>query len=560
MGATGPVQDSPPGRLEPGPRAFQARRTEIERTEASMNEEENPTIQAQRPSSLAPGDAGAVPRRRPPADDAASDRAGWPIRSLRRPPPIVDNRDAEPIPPPAERRPARIVDSRDAAVPAPQRRGLLSRIVDINSAGQGTQPAGHGSMPGATDPVPVRLKAPGEAKVSGPSGPDVERLRRLREARKQKAAARARARGVDPGAGSVETAPGVTRSEKTYNQYLDRGRMLVRRYRRELDLGSHEMDAVNPIEFVNWLFSLKPSFKPSTWRPYRQAAKAILATMPHDDTEAAIAMIDADINEAAAMNAEEAPKPANPKSRKQGLPRRTSGLKEKRFPKDDFDKVIAYLRYYSRSRFAPILIDWMIAGVSTGLRPIEWQATEIEIREDPVAPQGRWIWLYVLNAKATNGRSNGIVRTLDLSHFGDATLKAVRRMSERGSQWLEDGIYDTMQSQCSQLLYTVCDKLFTGRKRTYALYSLRHQFVANAKSYHRPEAVSALVGHVVTDTATANYAKRYSAWGPEEITDRPEPVPEEISTVRQRLRFFEERQRIREAAGLAKPARSREEN
>jgi len=320
------------------------------------------------------------------------------------------------------------------------------------------------------------------------------------------------------------------------------------------------MDAVNPIEFVNWLFSLKPSFKPSTWRPYRQAAKAILATMPHDDTEAAIAMIDADINEAAAMNAEEAPKPANPKSRKQGLPRRTSGLKEKRFPKDDFDKVIAYLRYYSRSRFAPILIDWMIAGVSTGLRPIEWQATEIEIREDPVAPQGRWIWLYVLNAKATNGRSNGIVRTLDLSHFGDATLKAVRRMSERGSQWLEDGIYDTMQSQCSQLLYTVCDKLFTGRKRTYALYSLRHQFVANAKSYHRPEAVSALVGHVVTDTATANYAKRYSAWGPEEITDRPEPVPEEISTVRQRLRFFEERQRIREAAGLAKPARSREEN
>lgn len=401
-------------------------------------------------------------------------------------------------------------------------------------------------------PIPVRLKGPTESKLTGPSGPDSDRTRRLREAHKEKVASRARSRGVDPGAGSVPSTHGTTRSEKTHNHYLDRGRMLVQRYRRERDLASTSMDGLDPVEFVNWLFSLKPTVSRATWRPYRQAAKAILTSMPHDDTEAAIAMIDADIAEASAASEAAVDREERPETRKEGIPRRTSGLKEKRFPKKDFDRVIAYLRYYSRSKFSPVLIDWMTAGITTGLRPVEWRATDIEIREDPTAPGGRWIWLYVLNAKTTNGRGNGLVRTIDISHFGDATVGSVRRMSERGAQWLIDGVYDSMQSQSSQLLYAVCEKLFSLRNKTYALYSLRHQFVANAKSYNRPEEVSALLGHVVTDTASENYGRKTSSWGPEEIVDRAEPVPEEVSTVRQRLRFFEERVRLQQAAGLIK--------
>jgi hypothetical protein len=375
----------------------------------------------------------------------------------------------------------------------------------------------------------------------------------LRDAHKEKVASRAKARGVDPGAGSVPSSNGTTRSEKTHNHYLERGRMLVRRYRRERDLGSTSIDGLDPVEFVNWLFSLKPSLSRATWRPYRQAAKAILTSVPHDDTEAAIAMIDADIAEAsAAAEKDHVPEKEKPETRKDGIPRRTSGLKEKRFPKRDFDRVLAYLRYYSRSRFAGVLADWMRAGITTGLRPIEWRATDVEIKEDGAAPRGRWIWLYVLNAKHTNGRGNGVVRTIDISHFAEETIEAIRRMSERGGQWLIDGNYDSMQSQTSQLLYGVCAKLFSTRNKTYALYSLRHQFVANAKSIHRPEEVSALLGHVVTDTAAENYGRKTSSWGPEEITDRAEPVPEEVSTVRQRLIFFSERVKLQQAAGLLK--------
>lgn len=396
-------------------------------------------------------------------------------------------------------------------------------------------------------PVLTKLVGPRNWKARGPDG---NLVKKLRDAHKKRVADRAKARGRDPGAGSTETAPGVTRSEKTHQQYLKRGRLLVLRFRRETGNTDEGYDNLNPVEFVNWLFSLKPTLKATAWRPYRQSAKAILSSLPHDETEAALAMLDADIGEAGTSE------PKKKASSKQDvdrdkLPRRTSSRKEKKFPKEDFDRIISYLKHFSRSGMASLLVDWLIAGVATGLRPIEWQATDVEVREDPNAPGGRHVWLYVLNAKATNGRANGVVRTLNISGFRDETIRVVQRMSRNGNEFLIDGVYDTKQSQCSQLLYSVSEKLFK-KKKVYSLYSARHQFVANAKSYHKPESVSALVGHVVTETAVSSYGKKRSCWGPDEIVDRPEPVQEEVATVRQQHVFFEERIRMQQEAGLLK--------
>src|SRR3546814_20992999 len=58
-----------------------------------------------------------------------------------------------------------------------------------------------------------------------------------------------------------------------------------------------------------------------------------------------------------------------------------------------------------------ILMDWLVAGIWTGLRPAEWRSTDLEMREDPPAPFGRRAWLYVINAKATHGRGNGMIRS-----------------------------------------------------------------------------------------------------------------------------------------------------
>lgn len=406
-------------------------------------------------------------------------------------------------------------------------------------------------------PIPTKLREFHKSNLTGPSGPNLEVLRKLREATKQRVTDRAKSRGRDPGAGAVEVNNGLTRSAKTHEQYLERGRSLVSRYQKETGRDQGSLQNLDPLEFAKWFFSLKPTVKSSTWRPYRQAAKAILSSIPHDNTEHALALIDADIVEIE-MTDQPLPKSeliSNFEGDRKKLPRKTSARKEKRFPKADFDKVISFLRHFSRSKLAPTLIDWMVAGVSTGLRPIEWATTDLEIREDPNAPNGRRVWLYVLNAKSTNGRANGVVRTIDISNFADDTLRAIRNMSSNGADWLSNGEYDTNQSQVAQLLYSTSQKLFTGRVRVYSLYSLRHQFIANAKSYQKPEEIAAIVGHGVTVTAAENYGKKRSSWGPDEIPERPNAVADEVATVKQSLEFYANRIKLQEEAGLIRPNR-----
>lgn len=477
-----------------------------------------------------PASAGAVLRRTPDPDQPGS----WRVAPLRLHSSIVDTMDRPGLEPQPTGKPnTTIVDTMDGD-------GDTIRHNDIVDTMDGA------FAQSAPRPIATRIISP--SKSTGPVGPDQAYLRKLREANKRLVADRARARGRDPGADSTEVNKGVTRSKKTHEHYLERGQSLVRRYRKETGRLSGSLHDLEPVEFTNWFFSLKPTLKPTAWRPYRQAAKAILSTLPHDDTDTAIAMIDADITENQNSTSEVKQSVSSDGDRNK-LPRRTSSLKEKRFPKSDFDTLVSYLRHFSRSKFAPALVDWMIAGISTGLRPIEWAATEMEIQE---GENRRQVWLYVLNAKSTNGRANGLVRTLEISDFDKETLSAIGRMSRTGSQWLIEGSFDSMQSQCSQLLYSVCEKLFKGRKRIYSLYSLRHQFIANAKSFHNPASVSALAGHIVTETAVSNYGKKRSAWEPEEIRNRAQPVAEEVASVRQQQTFYEERIKLQQEAGLIK--------
>jgi hypothetical protein len=381
-----------------------------------------------------------------------------------------------------------------------------------------------------------------------PKGPTPSRIDAVRSAGRRQLLERAR--DATPSASlsqpsresaSPSARSGTTMSEGTLDQYLNRGRLLLLRYKRENGIPNWQ-DDIHPVEFINWLMSLKPTFKASTWRVYRQAAYHTVEGLPHHDTDQALAMLDTDFVEHTGEMK---------KGVKNDGTRRTSTLKEKKFPKDDFDRIVTYLKYFARSKLAPVLADWLKAGVWTGLRPIEWRATDLEERH---ADDGAVIrYLYVINGKATNGRGNGLVRTLDLSHAPSDVADAVRRMAQLGLEWFEDGRYDSMQSQCSQLLYGTAEKLFPGRARHYSLYSCRHQFVANAKAVMRAEEVSALVGHSITATAVQHYGRRRTSWPPDTLDGMPSPVPEEVVTVKQRVKFFEDRMKLQIQAGLMKP-------
>lgn len=411
---------------------------------------------------------------------------------------------------------------------------------------------GNGPKGVSIPPIPLPPK-PG--KSVDRRGPDESRFLAIVENRKQMLIDRAAAKGRNPNEGAVPSpvAKAKTRSRKTHEDYLRRGEGLMERYKKFANLTHLPVEAIDPVDFVNFCFSLKPTVKASAWRPYKQGIRTMLDTLPHERTSEAINLLDADINE---DTGEVKKKPASTDPNERKLPRRTSAKKEKRFPKQHFDFVTTYLKVFARSKLSPILVDWMVAGVATGLRPIEWASTDFEVRDDPSMPNGRGVWLYVLNAKSTNGRALGLVRTLDLSHCSEETIGAVRRMSERGFEWLSDGEFDAMQRQISQVLYKACDSISALRGKTYALYSLRHQFVANAKSIYKTEEVAAMCGHGVEDTSVSNYGKKSSAWAPDEITERARPVDAEVAMVQPRISYFQQKIKLQQEAGLLKMAPS----
>jgi len=517
---------------------------------------------SQRSPATPPGShAGVVIRRSPPSPGLGP--AAWPIsRPLPSNVDIVDRSTASGV---DQRRagtnPSSNVDTMDNSeprvtrpVPLPPKRPIpkpaSSYNVDMLDSGQRPARIDAGSATRSVSippiPIPPRPDKPAER-----TGPDEARFLAVVESRKQMLFDRAAARGRDPNAGALMSpvAQGKTRSRKTHEDYLRRGESLMERYKRFASLTHLPAEAIDPVDFVNYCFSIKPTIKASAWRPYKQGIRTVLDTLPHERTSEAINLLDADINE---DTGEKKKKPINPDADPRQAIRKRSADKEKRFPKKHFDQVLSYLKMFARSKHSAALVDWMVATIATGLRPIEWASTDFEVREDATMPNGKAVWLYVLNAKATNGRALGLVRTLDLSYCSEDTIAAVRRMSERGFAWLRDGEFDAMQRQCSQVLYKACDAISSLKGKTYCLYSLRHQFVANSKSLYKNEEVSAMCGHLVVDTAVANYGKKTSAWAPEEIRDRARPVENEVAMVQPRITYFKQKIAHQIEAGLIK--------
>ncbi len=386
-------------------------------------------------------------------------------------------------------------------------------------------------------------RKPTSAEPKGPSPDVIKRIRNAKANLQDHHSDLDQEEGASPSRESPSPfarKDGTTLSQQSSEQYLKRGRQLINRYKREQNIPLN-YDDWKATDFVLWLLSLKPSVKAATWRVYRQSAYHTLMGKPDDNIEAALDMIDNDILE----SEENSDRHQEPKSG--GY--RTSSMKEKKFPKKDFDKVMAYLQYKSRSTMAPILMDWLVASVHTGLRPIEWRATAMESYRDPKTGED-YVFLYVLNAKTTNGRGNGKMRTLDITDLPADVINAIKNMSEKGLSWYEDGKFGTIQSQVSQLLYKILEIQHPKRRNHYSLYSCRHQFIANMKTIMKAEEVSALSGHNITKTAQAHYGKARSSWDEEDFVPHAKPFHEEVARVRKTVTFHQERIEKLKQAGV----------
>lgn len=325
---------------------------------------------------------------------------------------------------------------------------------------------------------------------------------------------------------------------------LRRAKILFARYQREIGVPIREED-VDAELFLDWLFSLRPMVSGSTWVVYRSWVLTWLESYPHANREAAIDRLAADVG--AGADAHQGRRQGRPPGRAQFEPAR-------RFGKKDFDKVLSNCAQHSDSHAVPWLLDWMRAGISTGLWPSEWALTCLEVRKDEIRANGRQARLYVMRPSATNLGHAIVQRTLDISDFSEAAFQAVRNMVERGQEWTRTQRYDRRQSQCAQLLYQVCDILFRRQQQRYSLDSIRHQFIANMKFVYKdkPAEVAALVGHLVVDRPVERYSKRRAAWQREEIREIPVPMPEQVRRMAKQLQFYEERHEVQELRRAAK--------
>ncbi|WP_310622310.1 hypothetical protein [Flexibacterium corallicola] len=345
----------------------------------------------------------------------------------------------------------------------------------------------------------------------------------------------------------------VTRTEQTHSDYLDRGRSLLQSYLRAIGQPTNNLEMVDPEEFVAYLFSRRPEWAGSTWRYYKQAAIEIVAAMPFENSGTALSILESDYDSPIPQSSPYYQKTTSDPENIKSSPRQTSSAKSKRFPKEDFDKLQNYLQNFSRSKWAVTLSHWLTAGILTGLRPTEWQVNHIaQFNGDG----GKRDYLLVGNAKATNGRATGSIRTLDITELSAQDKASIQFMSSHGSAWFQREEFTLVQNACSALLTRASQKLF--KRSQYCLYTLRHQFIANQKKIHPPAHVAALVGHNDIRTAQSHYGKRRSGWRLHDQSGTVHPIKSEVQFVKKIIRHNNETIRKKVAAGLISPAKAKD--
>lgn len=305
--------------------------------------------------------------------------------------------------------------------------------------------------------------------------------------------------------------PEPTRTSQTEAQYRRRTRNLIRQCREHLTLPPTE--PLDYRQFVGWLVTRKSTYSRPTWRQYKASVCYVLQVEAEQR------------GNAIAQEAYEILLPIDVEGCVRKT-KKTSGSKLKRFPVKDFHQVLKQLER-STSPWAEDLRRWMVAGIITGLRPMEWSTAVLEERAGV-------LHLTVVNAKATNDRAHGPTRTIFLDGLTEDERKIIREHVERANLWQQADQFASFYQGCAGALARTCRALWSKRQQFPTLYSLRHQFSADAKaSGLTREELAALMGHAVDTTAGRHYGKKTA--GHSLIRVRPDP--KEVAKVRQSYRM-----------------------
>lgn len=322
-----------------------------------------------------------------------------------------------------------------------------------------------------------------------------------------------------------EAAMPSDRKPSTEAAYRKRATQLVEEAKRKM-----ERDRIPWGDFVRWLIDEKRAgLAPSSWRQYRSAVVWLLEQGDARSERSRPDLI-------GRINVLKATPPSAIQPEKQ----RTSAMKAKKLPPDDFNKIVRHATN-SDARDADSLKNCLQSGLVTGLRPIEWARARLV--ENP-KPGFAWA-LIAPCAKHDDDRSHSEWRTLYFQTLPPEIEQGLKRWLATVAEAEAGAGLEALLKSLSDLMRRITRAAFPRRKKFPTLYSTRHEAAARWKAAHieihsdpaaREEGaaiVAALLGHATDETATQHYARARSQSGA--TFPIPEPDPEEVARVRRKI-------------------------
>ena len=174
---------------------------------------------------------------------------------------------------------------------------------------------------------------------------------------------------------------------------------------------------------------------------------------------------------------------------------KTSAKKRRKVSVRELDKLMQHLAA-SKSRDDHLVAGMIGHGIALFLRPSEFLKARVE-----------GTMVVVVNAKATNGRGNGVERSRDFSEYDARALAnldgLLRILAEKAKAEEPRKLIDRLGKRLTRACKKVGIKPIT-------LYTIRHAGMATAKRWMTAREVAASAGHAAERTASSHYAKARS--------------------------------------------------
>ena len=292
----------------------------------------------------------------------------------------------------------------------------------------------------------------------------------------------------------------LTRTPETEKSYMDRAQRLIAVIAQ--DFLSMPERGVLPIDAANWLQKKAPELRKASLRQYKSALIHLFETRAEDDS-AACPEQRLEYRRGIEMLGNISGKLCLDKKK---LPKRTSANKIKRIRTEDILTLEKEMYDSKSSVWRRRAFLWLLSGMACGLRPSEWEATELI-----EAPGENLLIVRAKNAKNTNGRAGAESREIQVSlsilaQFVRLHLSEIHAFMDGGGKF--KSYYDNARTELSKTVRRIWPN---HPKKHYSLYSGRHQFCANLKKAEMSLSVIAqLMGHSSTRTAVAHYGRKVS--------------------------------------------------